>query len=214
MSKHLIVTIARRYGSGGREIGEKVAALLGIKCYDRELITMAAARGNLSEDALARADEVAAGSLLYTLAMGSTSYGMHAAPHGYRMPINDKLFYLQSDIIRELAEQEDCVFVGRCADYVLREEPCVLRVFVYGDEEKRIARIMSQHDLPRNKAIDLMNKTDHRRASYYNFYTGQKWGKHENYSLAIDAYTLGMDGTAKMIADFALALKYQKEKEN
>lgn len=214
MSKHLIVTIARRYGSGGREIGEKVAALLGVKCYDQELITMAAERGNFSEDALARADEVAAGSLLYTLAMGSTSHGLGAVPHGYHMPINDKLFYLQSDLVREISEKEDCVFVGRCADYVLRDEPCVLRVFIYGDDENRIDRIMRFHDLPRNKAIDLMNKTDHRRASYYNFYTGQKWGKQENYSLSIDAYTLGMDGTAKMIADFALALKYQKEKEN
>ncbi len=211
MSHHLIVTIARQYGSGGREIGEKVAALLGCKTYDRELITMSAERGNMSEDALHRVDEVAAGSLLYTLAMGSNSYGIHT-PFSYHLPINDKLFYLQSDLIRQVAERESAVFIGRCADYVLREQPCVLRIFIYADEESRVARIMQRHDLPRNKATDMMNKVDHRRATYYNFYTGQKWGKYQNYALTINSSVLGIEGTAKMIADFALAMQYQQEK--
>lgn len=200
MSNHLIITIARQYGSGGREIGEQVARLLGCKTYDRELITMSAQKGNLSEDALARADEVAAGSLLYTLAMGSNSYGMHAAPH---MPINDKLFYLQSEIIGELAAKEDCVFIGRCADYVLRDHPRTLRVFIYANEECRVKRIMERHDLPENKAIDMMRKIDHRRATYYNFYTGQKWGKYDNYSLALNSSVLGVEASAQLIAAFA-----------
>ena len=212
MSHHLIVTIARQYGSGGREIGEKVAELLGCKTYDRELITMSAERGNMSEDALHKVDEVAAGSLLYTLAMGSNSYGVHS-PLSYHLPINDKLFYLQSDLIRHLAEEGDAVFIGRCADYVLREHPCVLRVFVYANDECRIARIMERHNLPRNKAVDMMNKVDHRRASYYNFYTGQKWGKYDNYALAINSSLLGVEDTAKMIADFALSMKYRLEQQ-
>lgn len=205
MSNHLIVTVARQYGSGGREIGEQVARLLGCRSYDRELITMSAQKGNLSEDALARADEVAAGSLLYTLAMGSNSYGMHAA-HTPHLPINDKLFYLQSDIIGELAAKEDCVFIGRCADYVLRDHPRTLRVFIYAHEECRVKRIMERHDLAENKARDMMNKIDHRRATYYNFYTGQKWGKYDNYSLAVNSSVLGIEATAALIADFARKL--------
>ncbi len=212
MSEHLIVTVARQYGSGGREIGEKVAALLGCKTYGRELISMAAKAGNMSEAALGRVDEIAAGSLLYTLAMGSTAFGLRGGALGQnQMPINDRLFYLQSDLIRQISAQEDAVFIGRCADYVLREAPRVLRVFVYADEECRIARIMQRNELPRNKALDLMNKIDHRRSTYYNFYTGQKWGRYENYSLAVNSSVLGLDDTAKMIADFALSMQYRQE---
>lgn len=208
---HLIVTIARQYGSGGREIGEAVARLLGCACYDRQLITMSAERGELNEAALSHADEVAAGSLLYTLAMGSSHGVRFSAQH--HLPLNDKLFYLQSDIIRELAEQEDCVFVGRCADYVLRDHPTTLRVFVYANDECRIHRIMERQSLARNKAEDLMNKIDRRRATYYNFYTGQKWGQYDNYALAVNSSLLGVEDTAKMIADFALSMKYKLEKE-
>lgn len=213
MSNHLIVTIARQYGSGGREIGDRLSELLGCKTYGRELITMSAEGSDLSEEALHRADEMAAGSLLFTLAMGSSSFAMHP-PTGYHMPLNDKLFYIQSDLIRAIAEREDAVFIGRCADYVLREHPCRLSVFIYADEACRIKRIMERHDLPENKAIEKMNKIDRRRASYYNFYTGQKWGRYENYSLAVNSSILGIDGTAKMIADFALSMRYRlQEKE-
>ncbi len=206
MSQYLAVTVARQYGSGGREIGEAVAKLLACQSYDRELITMSAQKGDMNEDALARADEVAAGSLLYTLAMGSNTYGMHAPV--YHLPINDKLFYLQSDIIKERALAGDSVFIGRCADYVLREHPRVLRVFIYAPEEFRIERIAERHEnLPKNKASDLMRKIDHRRASYYNFYTGGKWGKHENYDLAINSASLGFEAAARLIAEAAKALK-------
>ena len=211
---NLCITIARQYGSGGREIGARVAELLGCKLYDRELITMAANKGNLDENALRHVDEVAAGSLLYTLAMGSASFGVHTPLHHHR-PINDRLFYLQSDIIHEIAERQSAVFIGRCADYVLREHPCTLSVFVYADDAHRIARIMEKENLPHNKALDLCNKVDHRRSTYYNFYTGGKWGKFDNYALAVNSSILGIDGTAKMIADFAMALedRYKKSAE-
>ena len=208
---NLCITIARQYGSGGQEIGERVAALLGCRSYDRELITMAAEKGNLSADALHHVDEVAAGSLLYTLAMGSTSFGVHTPLHHHR-PINDRLFYLQSDLITEIAERESAVFIGRCADYVLREHPCTLRVFLYADEQSRAARIMEKEGISRAKALDACAKIDRRRATYYNFYTGGKWGQHENYALAVNTATLGIDGTAKMIADFAMALQNRHEK--
>lgn len=208
MAGYFSITIARQYGSGGREVGERVAELLGCKTYGRELISLAAEAGKMSEAALSRADEVAAGSLLYTLAMGSTAFGLqHVA--GHQMPLNDKLFCLQSEEIRRLAASGDAVFIGRCADYVLRDDLRVLRVFVYANEECRIRRIMERHDLPKNKAEDMMRKVDHRRATYYNFYTGQKWGRFDNYALAINSSVLGIEDTAKMIADMAESLRYR-----
>ena len=200
MSKKIIITIARQYGSGGREIGERVAELLGIPLYDKQLITDAAAKGSLNEEVIRSADESAANSLLYTLAMGSNHYG--AAMHfGYKMPLNDKLFILQSEVIKEYAEGGSCVIIGRCADYVLRDDHDVFRLFIYGDLEHRKARVAERHpEVKPAQVIDLINKTDKRRASYYNFYTGNKWGKVDNYDMAINSSTLGIEGTAQVIA--------------
>ena len=200
MSKKIIITIARQYGSGGREIGEKIAELLGIPLYDKQLITDAAAKGSLNEDVLRSADESAANSLLYTLAMGSNHFG--AAMHfGYKMPLNDKLFILQSEVIKEYAERGSCVIIGRCADYVLRDDHNVFRLFIYGDIEHRRARVAERHpEVKPSQIIDLITKTDKRRSSYYNFYTGNKWGKYDNYDMAVNSSTLGIDGTAQLIA--------------
>ena len=199
MAKKIIITIARQYGSGGREIGERVANLLNIPIYDKELITDAASKGNLHADVIRQADETAANSLLYTLAMGSNVLGttMH---FGYKMPLNDKLFILQSETIKEDAKQGSCVIIGRCADYVLRDEENIFRVFVYGDLDHRQARILERHpEIKSSQVIDAINKTDKRRASYYNFYTGNKWGKYDNYDMAVNSSTLGIEGTAQII---------------
>lgn len=203
MAKNIIITIARQFGSGGREIGEKVAKILGIPCYDKELIKDAAAKGSLNEEVLRVTDESAANSLLYTLAMGSNILG--AGTHfNYKMPLNDKLFILQSEIIKEYANKGSCVIIGRCADYVLKDEKNVLKIFIYGDIKHREARIKARYpDIKSSQIIDVINKTDKRRATYYNFYTGNKWGKFDNYDLMINSSAFGIDGTAKMIADFA-----------
>ncbi|MBR2650083.1 MAG: cytidylate kinase-like family protein [Clostridia bacterium] len=206
MAKKIIITIARQYGSGGREIGETVAKLLGIPLFDKQLITDAAAKGNLNEEVIKKTDESAANSLLYTLAMGSNVVGtsMH---FGYKMPINDKLFILQSEVIKNYAKEGSCVIIGRCADYVLREEENVFRIFVYGDLEHRRERVQLRHpEIKSTQLIDVINKTDKRRASYYNFYTGNKWGKYDNYDIAINSSTLGIQGTAEMIANCARQL--------
>ena len=200
MAKKIIITIARQYGSGGREIGEKVADLLGIPLFDKQLITDAASKGNLNEEVIKRTDETAANSLLYTLAMGSNVVGttMH---FGYKMPINDKLFILQAEAIKEYAKAGSCVIIGRCSDYVLRDEENVFRLFIYGDLEHRKARVAERHpEIKSSQIMDVINKTDRRRSSYYNFYTGNKWGKYDNYDMAINSSTLGIQGTAELIA--------------
>ena len=203
MAKKLIITIARQYGSGGREIGEKVSNMLGIPLYDKLLITEAAAKGDLNEEVLKKSDESAANSLLYTLAIGSNPLGA-AMSFGYKMPLSYKLFILQSDVIREYAAMGSGVFIGRCADYVLREEENLLRLFIYGDLEHRQIRVAERHpELRGAQIMDTINKTDKRRSTYYNFYTGNKWGKYDNYDLAINSSTLGIDGTAELICEFA-----------
>lgn len=200
MSEKIIITIARQYGSGGREIGEKIASILGIPLIDKELIKDAASKGELNEEIIKTADETATNSLLYTLAMGSNILGttMH---FGYKMPINDKLFLLQSEAIKNYASKGSCIIIGRCGDYVLRDEPNLFRIFIYGDLEHRQARVKERHpEIKPSQVIDVINKTDKRRSSYYNFYTGNKWGKYDNYDMAINSSTFGIEETARIIA--------------
>ena len=206
MSKKIIITIARQFGSGGREIGERVAELLGLPIYDKQLITDAAAKGSLNEDVIKTTEESAANSLLYTLAMGSNVLGttMH---FGYKMPLNDRLFILQSEAIKEYASAGSCVIIGRCADYVLRDEENVLRLFIYGDLDHRQERVARRHpEIKSSQIIDVINKTDKRRSTYYNFYTGNKWGKYDNYDIAINSSTHSIDGTAQLICAAARML--------
>ena len=199
----IIITIDRQYGSGGREIGERVAELLAIPSYDKEFVTLAAeSDATMDEATLEKVDERATNSLLYTLVMGAgASHGI--AGHAHSMSLNDRLFAKQSTLIRELAEKSSAVMIGRCADYVLRENKSRLSVFIYADLADRKARVCKRQSVSESEAIDLINKTDRRRASYYNFYTGGKWGKYDNYHLAINSSTLGIEGTAKLIADMA-----------
>ena len=195
----IVITIARQYGSGGLEIGKKLADILGVRFCDRELITMAAEKSGLSADALHNVDEKASSSLLYTLAMGSSM--IHSAVDVYNMPLNDKLFIMQSHLIEELAEKEPCVFVGRCADYILADHPGVFKIFIYADFDQRVRAISEEKNITLAEAKTNVIRTDRRRANYYNYYTGKKWGRLENYDLAISSSVLGIDKTAEVIAD-------------
>lgn len=200
MSKKIIITIARQFGSGGREIGELVAKELSIPLIDKELVKDAATKGELSEEIIRSADESAANSLLYTLAMGSNVLGT-TIHFGYKMPLNDKLFILQSEAIKNYAAEGSCVIIGRCADYVLRDEPSLFRIFIYGDLDHRTERVKARHpEIKSSQVVDVITKTDKRRASYYNFYTGNKWGKFDNYDMAINSSTFGVEETAKIIS--------------
>ncbi|MGN1047760.1 MAG: AAA family ATPase [Eubacteriales bacterium] len=202
MAENFAVTIARQYGSGGREVGEITAKLLGFKFVDRELVTLAAQKSGYHADVINSVDEKATSSLLYTLAMGSSVFGAPHANYHMDVPINDKLFILQSDIIKSLDKEQSCVFVGRCADYVLSEKKNRVSIFLYADLDTRIKRICERHNMKENEAKELISKTDKRRMNYYNFYTGRKWGKFENYQLSIDTSALGIEHTAEIIADF------------
>ena len=201
MKEHFVITIARQYGSGGREIGLRVAELLGIKFYDKELITLAAQKSGLNANVAHHADEKATNSLLYTLAMGSGSF--NTANFSMDIPINDKLFITQSDIIKGLVQENDCVVIGRCGDYVLRNYDNRLSIFIYADLPCRIRRITEIYHVSENEARDMIKKTDKRRINYYNFYTGRKWGAFENYHASINSSVLGVEKTAQTIAAMA-----------
>lgn len=204
--KNYIVTIARQYGSGGREVGQKLSEVTGYKFYDKDLITLAAQKSGLSTDALHTVDEKAASSLLYTLALGSSVYN-----HGIEnvnLPINDKLFVVQSEIIKELScGNEGAIIVGRCADYVLAGKPNLVKVFISAEFDHRVQEVMKRHDLSESQAKDLIIKTDKRRANYYSYYTGEKWGKADKYDLVISTDKIGTDGAAKLIAEYLKMLE-------
>ncbi|MCC8170062.1 MAG: cytidylate kinase-like family protein [Oscillospiraceae bacterium] len=200
----LVITIGRQFGSGGRDVGEKVASALGIPFYDKELVEMAAQKSDISKEALKEVDERATSSFLYSLAGGN--YSMHGinAPLYYEMPINDKLFIAQADVIKNLAKQGSCVIVGRCADYVLENEDYVdlLNIFIYGSVDYRARRVMNALNLPQSKARDRVVKTDKQRRTYYDYYTSRDWGVMSNYDLCLNTENIGIDNAAQMIIKY------------
>lgn len=199
--KNYIVTIAREYGSGGRECGKKLAELTGYKFYDKDLITLAAQKSGMSTDALNSVDEKAASSLLYTLALGSSIY--NSGMGSVNLPINDKLFVVQSQIIKDIANSgEGAIIVGRCADYVLSERDNVVKIYITSDFDTRVNTVMKRHDLTQSQARDLIIKTDKRRSNYYSYYTGEKWGKADKYDVVVSTARIGIDGAARLIADY------------
>ena len=200
MSNHKVITIAREFGSGGREIGEKLAQKLGIEFYDKKLISLASQKSGIREDLFENADEQPTNSLLYSLAMGA--HTMSSAFFQYDDTLtNDKLFLIQSDIIRSLAREKSCVIVGRCGNYLLRNEPHAISVFIHADYESRLARIEKLYQLSESEAKDLIKRTDKKRKSYFEFYTSQAWGMAKNYDFSLNSSLLGVDGTVDLIAE-------------
>ena len=200
-----IVTIARQYGSGGREVGHLLSERTGWKFYDKDLITLAAQKSGLSSEALQNVDEKAANSLLYTLALGSSIYN-HGLEH-VNLPINDRLFVVQSEIIKELAASgEGAIIVGRCADYVLSGQENLVRVYITANFDTRVKTVMARHELTEAAAKDLIVKTDKRRANYYSYYTGEKWGRADKYDLVVSTDRIGIEGAASLIVDYIAKL--------
>ncbi len=193
-----VITISRQYGSGGRFVGRKLAEKLKIPFYDNELISMAAKESGFSESLFENAEKNTTYSLLYSLSMFGTSTGGM-----YGLPLSDKVFLIQSDIIKKVASQGPCVIVGRCADYVLRENKNVIHFFLYSDIEHRIARVIKYYNLEEKKAKETIEKTDKKRSAYYNYYTGERWGEMKNYHLSINTDSVGVENCAEILAKYA-----------
>ena len=202
MMGNLVITIGRECGSAGRLIGQKLAADLGVKCYDKELLTLAAKNSGLCEELFKTHDEKPTSSFLYSLVMDTYSLGYNTSAY-MDMPINHKIFLAQFDTIKKLAEEESCVIVGRRADYALADYPNTVSVFICGDEEDKIRHLMERHNVDEAKAKDIMIKTDKRRASYYNYYSSKRWGSCKSYDMCISSSAVGYDGAVDIIKEFA-----------
>jgi len=184
---NIIITIAREYGSGGRIIGKKLADALGYTFYDKELIEMAAAKIGFSPDYVKENEEKKAFSFI------SNFYSVSS-----ELPVADQIFIAQSNVIKDIAEKESCVIVGRCADYVLSDHPNCLKIFIHAPAEDRARRVFEEYDEDAPNISGYIQKIDKKRASYYNYMTQNKWGKAQNYDLSINS-SLGIDLTVKMI---------------
>ena len=187
MSNIPVITISREYGSGGRAIGERLAKELGIPYYNKELILMAAKESGLSEEYIKKTEQIKSTSFLYGLYMGAQ-----------QLPMNDQIFLVQSKIIRQIAEEGPCVIVGRCADYVLRERKDLLNVFIHAPLEYRAQRAKEVYEKQAGNMEDFVKKKDKKRASFYNYFSQNKWGDARHYHLAISS-EYGVDFAVSVI---------------
>lgn len=197
--KKRIITISRQCGSGGRYIGEKLAKELDIPCYDEKLMDMVAKESGFALDFVEEKGERITGSLLFNIA-SSLSYAGNVFS-GNGMSLQDEIYFIQNRIIKELAEKEPCVIVGRSADYVLREREDCLHIFIYADEKSKLERAVKCYDFPEKEAANILKKKDRARYNHYKYYTDRDWGMAENYDLCLNSGILGIDGCVKVIKD-------------
>lgn len=197
-----IITIGREFGSGGHEVGRRLAAELGMKLYDKELLKLMAQESNICEQVLEDYDEKNTGSLLYSIMMD-----VYPSMNYVGNTLQRQIYKAQYDTIRKIGEKGGCVIVGRGADYILRDIPRVTSVFIHASEEFRVSRIMEYEHVNEQKAKDIISKADKKRASFYNFQTEKKWGSVASYNLSLDASDIGIDGCVSVIRAY-LELKY------
>ena len=197
----MIITIGRQFGSGGKEIGEKVAKRLGYAFYDKEILTMAAEESGFSPSAMQHYDEKPSGSLIYSLYMTG-------AATSDNLPLNQQLAFAQFNVIRKVAQSDNCVIVGRCADYVLREKKNLLTVFLHAPMEYRVQRVMAENSIDSTQLAEkTIKKQDKSRADYYNFFTHKKWGDASSAMLSVDTSSLSPDDVAEVIAGYAMLMQ-------
>jgi len=204
--KNTVVTISREYGSGGRQAGMRLAAELGIMCYDRAVIEKAAEKSGMSPEFIENVEEKAASSFFFNLSQATFT---HYTPMlTYDVHPTDKAFFAQAEVIREIAAHGSAVIIGRCADYILRDNPDAIHIFLYGDREDRLRRIVNDYGLTEDMAREQIKQIDRGRANYYKSYTGGTWGDVRHYDLCVNTTKTGIPGAVAAIK--ALVLELQK----
>lgn len=194
--KKLIINVGRQFGSGGKLVALALGKKLGIPVYDQELISKAAEQSGFSKELFAKSDEK---RNLLALSSFIVDVGRFGSADNYVS--DNQLFVIQSNVIRSIADKGSAIFIGRCADYILRDRPC-LDVFISASDEVRINRVAERMGITPEQAESLMQKKDRTRETYYNYFTFGNWGVASNYDLCVDSSVLGIDGTADMIIDF------------
>ncbi|MCL1835523.1 MAG: cytidylate kinase-like family protein [Oscillospiraceae bacterium] len=192
-----VIAISREYGSGGRHIGELLANDLGIPFYDKEIIHMAADKSGMSAGFIEKSDESIPNAFLHNLKY--SAYSSYDSVALYDTPVTDKVFLAQSAVLKELASQGSCVIVGRCADYVLRDEPGLITVFIRGALEDRIRQAVVHYDLPEQRAAERIRRIDKSRTNYYKYYTSRQWGSINNFDLVVNTSFSGIEGAVEVI---------------
>ena len=191
MKKNLIITISREYGSGGGEIGRKLSKALGIPCYDKELLTIAAKESGYCQEFFEKYDEKPIKSLSYF------SYDQTMSS----LPLGHQLFLKQFNIIQDLAQKQSCIFVGRAANYALRDKFDSIDVFIHADFETRRERAVENHGIEEKKSAKTVKKIDKERTSFYNFYTSMKWGDARDFDLCINTSKIDIDEAVEIILE-------------
>ncbi|MDR2385916.1 MAG: cytidylate kinase-like family protein [Tannerella sp.] len=203
----MIITIGRQLCSGGSEIGKKLSESLGIAYYDKELIVIASKESGLSAKLFEKADERTQKGISAGLFDSRFQFmGNTAIAYGWLS--NDTFFKIQSDVIRNLAEKQSCVFIGRCADYILRNRKDCFKIFLSASDEDRIRKIMESENISVEKARDIMKDADKKRAAYYNYYTNKTWGAGASYDICINTSLFGIDGTVSVIEEMIKKLPF------
>lgn len=192
MKNKFIITISREYGSGGGEIGRRLSTYFDIPCYDKELLTMVAKDSGYCKEYFEKYDERPLKALTY--------FGVDSFANS--LPINHQLFLKQFNLIQKLANEDSCIFVGRASDYALREYKNVVNIFIHGDFEFRRKRSIVDHGVKEEISAHTVKKIDKERASYYKYYTDNRWGDAKNYHLCLDTSFIGIDETLNIIIDF------------
>ena len=202
MKDKFVVNLGRQLGCGGKEIGEKLAQRLGIDFYDKELINLASEESGLCAEFFERADEKAQQGLFGGVFNMRLPFVAEGAYPGSSCLSNDALFKVQSDVIRRLAAEKSCLFVGRCADYVLRDHPRCVNVFISANRQDRIQRLSERLSLNEVEAEEYMDKGDRKRAEFYNYYSNNTWGVAATYHICVNSSLLGIEGTVDFLEQF------------
>lgn len=200
--KNKIITISRQYGSGGRQVGKLLSEKYNMRYFDKELLEEAAKKSGISKELFLMHDEKPTGSFLFSLVSDGYFAGYPSMNSYSDMPLSQRVFLAQFDTIKNIGDNEDCVIVGRCADYALADYENALNVFILADMESRTENVSKDLNIPVYKARELIAKTDKRRASYYNYYTNKKWGACESYHLSLDSSKIGIEGCVDIIMDY------------
>ena len=202
MSDQLIITLGREFGSGGKEVGEKLAERLGIKLYDKELLQQAAKESGFCEEIFENHDEKPTNSFLYSLVMDTYSVNGYSSAPFLDMPLNHKVFLAQFDTIKKIAANESCVIVGRCADYVLKENPNVVSVFIHADKKFCLERALERNSMTEKEMQKYIEKTDRFRGDFYRYHTGNEWADARNYDLCLNSGKLGFQKCVEEIKSY------------
>ncbi len=201
--KKTIVAISRAYGAHGTTVGSKLAALLGVPMFDKKILDLASERSGLSSEYIGKLEENITGSFLFNLAAGA--YSTHGFHHSYDVPMSYTAFTAQANAIQEIAKKGSCVIVGRCSDYLLRDDPDCVKVFLYAQREDRLAQCKREFGLDDKGAEQQLRKLDRNRSNYYKNFTGENWGDVYAHDLSINVTGIGTDGAVDVIMDYLKA---------